>query len=62
MLFTLISTPCIATFAITRQEAGSLGWAIAQGWGLTLLAWVVTFAVYQLGLLAGFAGAPGGLG
>lgn len=51
MVFTLISTPCIATFAITRQEAGSLRWAIAQSWGLTLLAWVVTFVLFQAGTL-----------
>jgi ferrous iron transport protein B len=53
MLFALISTPCIATFAITRQEAGSIKWAFAQSFGLTALAWIVTFAVYQGGLLLG---------
>ncbi|MEN8005861.1 MAG: ferrous iron transport protein B [Candidatus Krumholzibacteriota bacterium] len=56
MLFALISTPCIATFAITRQEAGSIKWAFAQTFGLTALAWVVTFAVYQGGLLLGLGG------
>jgi ferrous iron transport protein B len=59
MLFALISTPCIATFAITRQEAGSVWWALAQAWGLTALAWLVTFAVYQIGVLSGFTGAGG---
>jgi ferrous iron transport protein B len=54
MLFALISTPCIATFAITRQEAGSVWWALAQTWGLTALAWIVTFMVYQGGTLLGF--------
>jgi ferrous iron transport protein B len=62
MIFTLISTPCIATFAITRQEAGSIRWAIAQSWGLTLLAWLVTFAVHQGGLLMGLGVLPGGQG
>jgi len=57
MLFALISTPCIATFAITRQEAGSIKWAFAQTFGLTALAWIVTFVVYQGGLLLGFGGA-----
>jgi len=57
MLFALISTPCIATFAITRQEAGSIKWAFAQSFGLTALAWIVTFAVYQGGLLLGLGGA-----
>jgi ferrous iron transport protein B len=58
MLFALVSTPCIATFAITRQEAGNLGWALAQSWGLTALAWIVTFAVHQIGLL--ILNSPGG--
>ncbi len=56
MLFTLISTPCIATFAITRQETGSLKWAMAQNLGLTLLAWIVTYMVYHGGLLLGLGG------
>ncbi|MFN2371461.1 MAG: ferrous iron transport protein B, partial [Candidatus Krumholzibacteriia bacterium] len=53
MVFALISTPCIATFAVTRQESGSLRWALAQVWGLTTLAWLITFAVYQGGTLLG---------
>ncbi len=56
MIFALISTPCIATFAITRQESGSIGWALAQAWGLTALAWLFTFAVHQVGLLMGWGG------
>jgi ferrous iron transport protein B len=56
MLFALISTPCIATFAITRQEAGSIKWAFAQSFGLTALAWVVTFLAYRGGLLVGLGG------
>jgi len=57
MLFALLSTPCIATFAITRQESGSVWWAVAQTVGLTLLAWIITFGVYRVGMLAGFGGA-----
>ena len=56
MLFALISTPCIATFAITRQEAGSIKWAFAQTFGLTALAWIITFLVYRGGLLFGLGG------
>jgi ferrous iron transport protein B len=56
MIFALISTPCIATFAITRQEAGSIKWAIAQTTSLTALAWIVTFIVYRGGLLLGLGG------
>jgi ferrous iron transport protein B len=54
MIFALISTPCIATFAITRQESGSIKWALAQSIGLTVLAWLITFMVYQGGMLLGW--------
>jgi ferrous iron transport protein B len=51
MIFALVATPCIATFAITRQESGSVKWALAQGFGLTALAWILTVAIYQGGML-----------
>ena len=51
MMFALIATPCIATFAITRHESGSARWALAQTFSLTALAWIVTFAVFQVGTL-----------
>ena len=54
MLFCLISTPCMATFAVTRQETGSWGWAFLQIGLLTLLAYLLTFIVYQTGSLLGW--------
>lgn len=51
MLFCLISMPCIATFAMTKQETGGWRWAFLQVAGLTGLAYVVTLIVYQAGLL-----------
>jgi ferrous iron transport protein B len=51
MLFCLISAPCLATVAMTRQESGSWRWALLQFFGLTALAYVVTFTVYQTGRL-----------
>jgi len=54
MLFCLISAPCVATIAITKREANSWGWALFQFAGLTVLAYVITLVVYQLGsLIAG---------
>lgn len=53
MLFCLIGAPCMATVAVTRSESGSWGWALLQWGGLTLLAFVVTTMVYQVGRLAG---------
>jgi ferrous iron transport protein B len=51
MLFCLISSPCVATVAITRSETGSWRWAAFQFLSLTVLAYVVTLVVYQLGSL-----------
>lgn len=48
MLFLLIGTPCMATVAVMRKEAGSWKWAWLQFGGLTLLAWLLSLAVYQL--------------
>ncbi len=49
MLFCLIATPCMSTIAATKQESGSWRWALGQFWGLTVLAWVLTAVVYQVG-------------
>jgi len=57
MLFCLISAPCIATIAVTRRETGSTAWALFQLGSLTLLAYLVTLIVYQVGRLAGIGGA-----
>lgn len=49
MLFCLIYAPCAATIAMTRQETNSWGWAMLQFFGLTILAYIITLAVYQIG-------------
>jgi ferrous iron transport protein B len=51
MLFCLISMPCMATVAVTKRETGSWKWALFQLGALTLLAWTLTAAVYQIGRL-----------
>lgn len=51
MLFCLISAPCIATLVVCKRETGSWRWALFQFSGLTALAYVITFAVYQVGSL-----------
>jgi len=53
MLFCLISVPCIATLAVTRAESGAWRWALLQLVGLTLLAYGVSFVVFQVGSLLG---------
>ncbi|MFZ5980364.1 MAG: ferrous iron transport protein B [Candidatus Zixiibacteriota bacterium] len=53
MLFTLISTPCMATVAVTKRESNSWKWALLQLSGLTVLAFVLTVLVFQIGHLLG---------
>ncbi len=49
LIFALIATPCMATFAITRYESGGFRWAILQWGGLTFIGFVLTTIIYQLG-------------
>ncbi|MEA3347794.1 MAG: ferrous iron transport protein B [Pseudomonadota bacterium] len=51
ILLNLISLPCLATLAATRQETNSWRWPILQFVSLTLLAWLVTFFVNQTGIM-----------
>ena len=51
MLFVLIYFPCIATIAAIRQESGSWKWALFAAGYTTILAWIVSFAVFQIGSL-----------
>lgn len=54
MLFTLIYIPCIGALGAMYRELGSLKWTLfAISYSLTL-AWIVSFIVYQGGLLLGF--------
>ena len=51
MLFSLIYFPCIAVLAAIKHESGSWKWAVFTAFYTTALAWIVTFAVYQIGRL-----------
>ena len=50
MLFVLLYFPCFATLVTIRKEAG-LKWAVFSMCYTTLVAWLVAFAVYQIGML-----------
>lgn len=54
MLFCLLSAPCIATIAVTQRETHSWGWALGMLVGMTAIAWLVTFVVYQVGMAVGW--------
>lgn len=51
MIFVLIYFPCLATLIAIKKETKSWGWAIFTALYTTLLAWVIAFAVYQIGAL-----------
>lgn len=51
LLFVLIYFPCIATIAAIKGETGSWKWAIFTAVYTTILAWIVSAAVYQIGNL-----------
>lgn len=51
MLFVLIYFPCIATIAAIKNESGSWKWAAFAACYTTVLAWIVAFAVHQIGKL-----------
>ncbi len=53
MIFCLLSMPCISTSITMWRETGRISLALLQLLGLTLLAYGVTFAIYQGGLLLG---------
>ena len=50
MLFVLLYFPCVATIATLRREAGH-GWAWFTVFHSLALAWLLSFAVYQIGSL-----------
>ncbi|HBX87731.1 MAG TPA: ferrous iron transport protein B [Marinilabiliaceae bacterium] len=49
LLFILIYFPCIAVIAAIKKESGAWKWAIFTIVYTTGLAWLVSFAVYQIG-------------
>ncbi|NPV93140.1 MAG: ferrous iron transport protein B [Firmicutes bacterium] len=53
MLFTLIYVPCMASVAVMRRETNGWKWPLFMIGYTLVLAWVVSFAAYQGGLLLG---------
>lgn len=54
MIFILIYFPCIAVFAAIRKESGQWRWPLFTAVYTTLMAYIVSFAVFQIGSLMGF--------
>ena len=51
LIFILLYFPCIATIAAIKNETGSWRWAIVAAGYTTVVAWVVSALVYQIGSL-----------
>ncbi len=51
LIFILIYFPCIAVIAAVKKESGSWKWATFLMFYTTGLAWLLSFAVYQIGSL-----------
>lgn len=51
LVFTLLYTPCIAAVTTIGKELGSRWWTLAVIVFQCLVAWVVSFVIYRLGLL-----------
>jgi ferrous iron transport protein B len=51
LLFILVYMPCIAVVATVRKESGTWKWALFLIIYTTLLAWILSFSVYQIGSL-----------
>ena len=54
LIFILIYFPCIGVIATIKKEAGKWKYAIFSAVYTTCLAWIISFIVYQGGLLLGF--------
>ncbi|MBN2757093.1 MAG: ferrous iron transport protein B [Bacteroidales bacterium] len=51
LIFILIYFPCIAVIAAVKNETGHWKWAVFMMTYTTILAWILSFAVYQIGNL-----------
>lgn len=54
MVFYVLAMQCMSTVAVVRRETGGWKWPLFQIAYMTILAWTVTFLVYQGGRLLGF--------
>ena len=51
LLFVLLYFPCLATVVAIKNETGRWRWAIVTAVYTTIVAWVVSALVYQIGSL-----------
>ena len=51
LIFILLYLPCIATVTAIKNESGSWKWALFSIFFTTSIAWIVSFAVFNIGKL-----------
>ena len=51
LIFFVYALQCLPTTVVVRRETNSWGWAIGQLVGMSAVAWLAAFAVYQVGSL-----------
>lgn len=55
LVFVLLYTPCLATLIMIKSETRQFRWvAVSVGYGL-VVAWLLSFGVYQVGRLLGYS-------
>ena len=54
MAFTLLYTPCFGTIGAINHETKGYRWALAMCAITIVTAYIVSFLIYNIGLLAGF--------
>ena len=54
MIFTLLYSPCFAALAVLKRETNSWKWTGFTFLYSTILAWIASFAIYQIGTLLGY--------
>lgn len=53
MVFSLIYLPCIATIGVIHRELNSWKWTLFSASYTTILAWIVSFIFYRVGIFMG---------
>jgi ferrous iron transport protein B len=55
LAYFMIAMQCISTLAVVRRETNSWKWPLFMQVYLTGLAWLLSFAIYQIGHALGYA-------
>lgn len=55
LVFYIFAMQCMSTVAVVKRETNSYKWPLIQFVGFTVLAYVLSFAVYQIALAMGYA-------